>query len=110
VRVGKIWPGVPGHYDGPETIVSETLAKVERELARYEHALMEFSARERNGAIELVIELKDRSLGLHTYYAPLHPRDIDHPQFPWTLQRYLYDCLHDYVVEMFIRTPQSRNS
>ena len=76
----------------------------------YEHALVDFSAREKNGAIELVIELKNRDLGLHTYYAPLHPRDIDHSQFPWTLQRYLYDCLHDYVVEMFIRTPQSRNT
>lgn len=84
------------------------LERVLAELSRYEHALMEFSARERNGGIELVIELKNRSLGLHTYYAPLHDRDIDNPQFPWTLQRYLYDCLHDYLIEMFIRTPQSR--
>jgi hypothetical protein len=87
---------------------SPALAKVRGELGRYEHALVDFSVREKNGAIELVIELKDRALGLHTYYAPLHQRDIDHPQFPWTLQRYLYDCLHDYLVEMFIRTPQSR--
>jgi hypothetical protein len=57
-----------------------------------------------------VIELKNRDLGLHTYYAPLHQRDIDHLQFPWTLQRYLYDCLHDYLVEMFIRTPQHRDA
>ena len=49
-------------------------------------------------------------MGLHTYYAPIHARDIDHPQFSWTLQRYLYDCLHDYVVEMFTLTPQSRES
>lgn len=86
------------------------LAKVRAELARYEHALLGFSAREKNGTIELVIELKDHNLGLHTYYAPLHARDIDHPQFPWTLQRYLYDCMHDYLVEMFIRTPQSRDA
>jgi hypothetical protein len=84
------------------------LEKVQTELARYEHALMEFSARERDGSIELVIQLKNRNLGLHTYYAPLHPRDIEHAQFPWTLQRYLYDCLHDYLIEMFIRTPQTR--
>ena len=71
---------------------------------------MDFSAREHNGGVELVIELKNRDLGLHTYYAPIHARDIDHPQFPWTLQSYLYDCLHDYVVEMFILTPQSRES
>ena len=61
------------------------LEKVEAELHRYEHALVDFSAREREGSIELVIELKNRELGLHTYYAPLHPRDIEHPQFPWTL-------------------------
>jgi hypothetical protein len=84
------------------------LDKVLAELKRYEHALMNFSARERDGSIELVIDLRNRELGMHTYYAPLHPRDIDHAQFPWTFQRYLYDCLHDYVVEMFIRTPQSR--
>ena len=86
-----------------------SLEKVETELARYEHALMDFSARDNNGAIELVIELKNRTLGLHTYYAPIHERDIEHTQFPWTLQRYLYDCLHDYVVEMFVHTPQSRD-
>lgn len=84
------------------------LEKVLAELKRYEHALMEFSAREHNGSVELVIEIKNNDLGLHTYYAPLHPRDIDNPQFPWTLQRYLYDCLHDYVVEMFTVTPQSK--
>jgi hypothetical protein len=85
------------------------LEKVQAELRRYEHALLDFSAREHNGAVELVIELKNRDLGLHTYYAPVHPRDIDNPQFPWAMQRYLYDCLHDYLVEMFIRTPQSRD-
>ena len=83
------------------------LEKVLAEIGRYEHALLNFSARERHGTIELVIELKNPGLGLHTYYAPIHPRDIEHPQFPWTFQRYLYDCLHDYLVEMFIRTPQS---
>ena len=84
------------------------LEKVQNELGRYEHALLDFSAREHNGSIELVIELKNHDLGLHTYYAPVHARDIAHAQFPWTFQRYLYDCMHDYLVEMFLRTPQSR--
>ena len=84
------------------------LEKVRAELDRYEHALLDFSAREHNGAIELVIQLKSREL--HTYYAPIHPRDLDHPQFPWTFQRYLYDCMHDYLVEMFVHTPQSRDA
>ncbi len=83
------------------------LEKVLAETRRYDHALLEFSARERNGTIELVIALKNQTLGLHTYYAPVHQRDIDHPQFAWTFQRYLYDCMHDYLVEMFLHTPQS---
>jgi len=85
------------------------LEKVQAELRRYDHALMDFSAREHNGSVELVIELKNGDLGLHTYYAPVHLRDIENSQFPWTMQRYLYDCLHDYLVEMFVRTPQSRD-
>jgi hypothetical protein len=85
------------------------LEKVEAELARYAHALLRFSVREKpDGSIELVIEPRAAVDGLHTYYAPLHPRDIEHPQFPWTFQRYLYDCLHDYMVELFVLTPQSR--
>ena len=85
------------------------LEKVLAEAARYHHLLLEFSAREHNGGVELVISLKQPPPGIHTYYAPLHPRDIDHPQFPWTFQRYLYDCMHDYLVEMFVHTPQSRD-
>jgi hypothetical protein len=84
------------------------LEKVLAETRRYQHALLDFSARERNGAVELVIALKDSRLGLHTYYAPVHARDIEHAQFTWTFQRYLYDCMHDYLVEMFIETPQNR--
>lgn len=86
------------------------LAKVEAEVARYEHPLLRFSARQRNGAVELVIELRQPAPGIHAYYAPLHERDIDHPQFAWTFQRYLYDCMHDYLVEMFSRTPQCRDA
>ena len=86
------------------------LEKVLAETARYQHALLEFSAREQNGSVELVIRMRDPSLGMHTYYAPIHPRDLDHPQFSWTFQRYLYDCMHDYLVEMFLVTPQSRET
>jgi len=86
------------------------LEKVEAEIRRYDHSLLRFSARDTPRGVELVIEMKDPPPGIHTYYAPVHERDIEHPQFPWTFQRYLYDCLHDYLVEMFIRTPQSRES
>lgn len=85
------------------------LEKVQAELRRYEHPLVDFAARETpSGGVELVISLKQSRPDVHTYYAPVHPRDIDHPQFPWSFQRYLYDCLHDYLVELFVRTPQTR--
>jgi hypothetical protein len=86
------------------------LEKVLAELRRYDHSLLRFSARDTKHGVELVIELKEPPAGIHTYYAPVHERDIEHPQFPWTFQRYLYDCLHDYLVEMFIRTPQSQDA
>ena len=35
-----------------------------------------------------------------------HEREIENPQFPWTFQKLLYDCLHDFIVEMFERNPQ----
>jgi len=88
------------------------LEKVARELERYEHPLFEFAAREKNGTIDLVIRAKGslaEPVGGHTYTAPVHIHDIEHPQFPWTFQRHLYDCLHDYVVEMFTHSPQSRD-
>lgn len=92
------------------------LEKVAAELERYDHPLFEFAAREKNGAIELVIRSKassasvSGSVAVRTYAAPVHLHDIEHPQFPWIFQRYLCDCLHDYVVEMFTRSPQDREN
>ena len=79
-----------------------------KELERYEHPLFEFSAREKGEAVEVVIALRDNNLGLHTYYYEVHPRDLAHPQFAWTFQRQLYDCVHDYIIEMFTLTPQMK--
>jgi hypothetical protein len=44
----------------------------------------------------------------HHYEINLHEREIENPQFPWTFQKLLYDCLHDFIVEMFERNPQMR--
>ena len=30
--------------------------------------------------------------------------------FPWTFQRQLYDCLHDYIIEMFSCNPQRKDA
>ena len=84
------------------------LDRVLAQLRLYEHPLLNFSARSKDESVEVIIKFKDESVPVHTYYFDLHPRDLDDPQFEWSFQRQLYDALHDYFVEMFIRTPQDR--
>ena len=91
----------------PETSTTR-LDRVLAQLQLYEHPLLNFSARSKGEGVEIIIQFKDASVPVHTYYFELHPRDLDHPQFEWSFQRQLYDALHDYFVEMFIRTPQDR--
>jgi hypothetical protein len=79
------------------------------EIDRYEHLLLDFSAEETAQGVNLMIRLKQPVPGAHVYVAPIHARDLQHPQFTWTFQRYLYDCLHDYLCEMFTRNPQQMN-
>jgi hypothetical protein len=96
-------------YNSP---VSETTAtrldRVLTQLSLYEHPLLTFSGRSKGEGVEIIIQFKDPAIPVHTYYFDLHPRDLDHPQFEWSFQRQLYDALHDYFVEMFVRTPQDR--
>lgn len=87
---------------------SESLRKVREHLLFYDHPLLCFSARENNGSIEVLIDLKDSTAPVHSYVFQVHPRDLEHPQFAWNFQRQLYDALHDYLIEMFTRTPQDR--
>lgn len=89
---------------------NQRLQRVLRQLAFYEHPLLAFDARESGEAVEVIIRFKDPAIPVHTYYFQMHPRDLDHPQFEWSFQRQLYDCLHDYLIEMFTRTPQSREN
>ncbi len=87
---------------------NDRLARVQAELARYEHPLFDFAARPKGEAVEVLIACKVHSLGLPTYVCEFHPRDVDHPQFSWTFQRQFYDNLHDCVVKMFTRNPQGK--
>ena len=91
-------------------VVPETtrLDRVLAQLRLYEHPLLNFSARAKGEGVEVIIQFKDASIPVHTYHFDLHPRDVDDPQFEWSFQRQLYAALHDYFVEMFIRTPQDR--
>lgn len=92
----------------PQAEGSSLRDKVEKELARYEHPLFRFSTEARRTGVLLAIDLRE-GLGFeHHYEINLHEREIENPQFQWTFQKLLYDCLHDFVVEMFERNPQMR--
>jgi hypothetical protein len=86
--------------------VNDLLEKVHKELGRYEHPLFSFDAHAAPKGVEVEIHFKAEGTQVHTYQFLLQPRDIEHPQFPWSFQRQLYDCLHDYVIEMFTCNPQ----
>lgn len=87
----------------------EMLARVTAELARYEHPLFDFSARAADGGVEIAIRYRPAEPAVHDYAFLLRPREIESSQFPWMLEKQLFDCLHDFVIEMFIRTPQRRD-
>jgi hypothetical protein len=86
--------------------MSDLVGKVRNELARYDHPLFLFHAHPASRGVEVQIRFRPLDVEVHTYTFLLQPRDIEHAQFPWTFQRQLYDCLHDYIIEMFTRTPQ----
>ena len=87
---------------------ADHLARVQQQLCLYEHPLVEFDVREKGESVEVIIRPRFTEPKVHTYYFELHPRDLEDPQFEWAFQRQIFDCLHDYLVEMFIRTPQHR--
>lgn len=88
--------------------MNSRLDRVLTQLKLYEHPLLDFSARAKGDGVEMLIQFRNSPVPVHTYYFEMHPRDLDHPQFEWSFQRQLFDCLHDYMVEMFIRTPKDR--
>ena len=90
-------------------MTEEMVEKVRRELVRYEHPLFDFSARPATEGVEVEIRYKPATAEVHNYIFQLRPREIEHAQFPWTFQKQLYDCLHDYIIEMFTRNPQRVN-
>jgi hypothetical protein len=88
--------------------VNSRLERVRQQLRLYEHPLVTFDAREKGDGVELVIRPRFTDPPVHTFYFDLHPRDLDDAQFEWTLQHQIFDCLQDYMIEMFVRTPQHK--
>ncbi|PYS53254.1 MAG: hypothetical protein DMG13_13480 [Acidobacteria bacterium] len=84
-----------------------SLERVQEELAKYEHPFFAFDARQKNDGVELSIRSKIPDVLSPEYRITLAERDIRSKQFPWTLQKLLYDCLTDYVVELFTKSPMT---
>jgi hypothetical protein len=82
-----------------------TLERVRDELSKYEHPFFEFEAREKHEMVEMVIRSKISGVLSPEYRITLAERDVQNTQFPWTFQKLLYDCLTDYVVELFTKSP-----
>jgi hypothetical protein len=80
------------------------LERVREELAKYEHPFFDFDAREKGENVEMVIRSKVPDVLSPQYRITLNDRDIQNSQFQWTFQKLLYDCLTDYVVELFTKT------
>ena len=85
---------------------ASALERVEKHLRQYEHPLVDFSARQKGESIEVSISPRFTQPTVHTYSFEVHPRDLDDPRFEWMLQRHIFDGLQDYMIEMFVRTPQ----
>jgi hypothetical protein len=86
------------------------LETVRAELCQYEHPFFEFSASETDdGQVELCIRSKVADVLSPEYRLKFAERDLKSSQFPWTFQRLLYDCLTDYVVELFTKSPMTGN-
>ena len=82
-----------------------SLERLLDELAKYEHPFFNFDARPKNEGVELCIRSKIPDVISPEYRIMLAERDIESKQFPWSFQKLLYDCLTDYVVELFTKSP-----
>jgi hypothetical protein len=92
------------------TATNDLLETVRQELQRYEHPLFVFDAEPAAKGVLVNIRFQPAREDVHNYQFLLLPQEIENKQFPWSFQRQLYDCLHDYVIEMFTCNPQRQDS
>ena len=83
------------------------VTRIKQELERYEHPLLHFDAQATGLQAELLITLKVSGFYDHAYAIKLTDREIGAKNFSWRFQSLLYNCVHDYLIEMFERTPQT---
>ena len=82
-----------------------SVERVRAELEKYEHPFFDFDVREKGDAVEMVIRSRVPNVLSPEYRITLNERDIQSSQFQWSFQKLLYDCLTDYVVELFTKNP-----
>ena len=87
----------------------EYLTRVNNELDRYEHPLFQWTARAVDKGIEVTVSLQYQGIHDDPYRFYLTPRELEDRAFEWDFQRQLYNYLHDYLVEMFTKSPQIRD-
>ncbi len=85
----------------------DALQRVLEEIQKYEHPFFDFAAREKGDGVELCIRSKIPDVLSPEYRITFSERDLKSSQFPWTFQKLLYDCLTDYVVELFTKSPMT---
>lgn len=83
----------------------DLLQRVLDEIQKYEHPFFDFAAREKDAGVELCIRSKIPNVLSPEYRITFSERDLKSAQFPWTFQKLLYDCLTDYIVELFTKSP-----
>jgi hypothetical protein len=86
--------------------VDEYLKRVQKELERYEHPLFEWVAGAKENGVDVWVYLKYEGIHDDPYLFHLSPREIEAFAFEWDFQRQLYNYLHDYLIEMFTKSPQ----
>ena len=84
-----------------------TIDRAREELAKYEHPFFDFEVRQKNDDVEMVIRSKTPDVLSPEYKITLNDRDLQSSQFRWTFQKLLYDCLTDYIVELFTKSPMT---
>jgi len=81
---------------------------VREEIQKYEHPFFDFSAEDKGAeGVELCIRSKMTNVHSPEYRITLAERDLQSTQFRWTFQKLLYDCLNDYIVELFTKSPMT---
>ena len=73
----------------------------------YDAAVFDFEARQKGDDVEMVIRSKIDNVLSPEYKISLNERDLQSSQFRWTFQKLIYDCLTDYIVELFTKSPMT---